>query len=133
MVGRNIFQLLKDNHPVPDFKRQGHPSFDKEGKVEIKKTFSSSSEEEYPDVSVGGRWCYYIYLYFFFDSTTPCLNRNIAATPKTTITIVLQSRLLIRKNTAMTRQIKLRRYQTNDLAFIILFNYWFNNFLLLPA
>jgi hypothetical protein len=90
-------------------------------------------EEEYPDTFVGGRWCNYIHPYFFFDSTTPCLNRNIAATPKTTITIVLQSRLLIRKNTATTRHTKLRRYQTNDLAFIILFDYWISSFLPLAA
>jgi hypothetical protein len=37
---------------------RGHPSFKKEGKILIYNviTFSSSSEEEYPDRSVRGRW-----------------------------------------------------------------------------
>jgi len=43
---------------TPSPPRRGHPSFKKEGKVLIHNiiTFSSSSEEEYPDRSVRGRW-----------------------------------------------------------------------------
>jgi hypothetical protein len=37
---------------------QGHPSFEKEGKLLIYSiiTFSSLKKEEYPDGTVGGRW-----------------------------------------------------------------------------